>query len=201
MKVDWPHKSETKSSFPPKGYAFLIFERENSVQDLMSQCAMDKEKFYICISSSSIKDKPVQIRPWRLNDTDCIYDNLQPFDPRKTIFVGGVPRPLKSSKYFLFLLRNSSFKTSFYPENLVFTSRSKYRCKVFWSIFVTICINIIAKSSSNFTLQLRPAPKNLSTKFVSRSSGINSKFPIKIFSEIWTVLYKNMEIFRHFSVF
>lgn len=24
--VDWPHKAESKSYFPPKGYAFLLFQ-------------------------------------------------------------------------------------------------------------------------------------------------------------------------------
>ena len=98
LKVDWPHKSESKSIFPPKGYAFLIFDKDVSVQELMSNCAIEKDKFYYCISSSSIKDKPVQLRPWCLNDTDFVFDSMTPIDPRKTIFVGGVPRPLKSSK-------------------------------------------------------------------------------------------------------
>ena len=57
--VDWPHKSETKSKFPPKGYAFLIFEKERSVQNLMSCCSVDADKSYINISSPSVKDKPV----------------------------------------------------------------------------------------------------------------------------------------------
>lgn len=44
----------------------------------------------------------VQIRPWNLSDSDFVMDGSQPLDPRKTIFVGGVPRPLRASK-------NSSF--------------------------------------------------------------------------------------------
>lgn len=52
----------------------------------------------------------VQIRPWNLNDSDFVMDGSQPLDPRKTIFVGGVPRPLRAgiqqdfvvSLYFLF---------------------------------------------------------------------------------------------------
>jgi cytoplasmic polyadenylation element-binding protein len=59
--VDWPHKNEANSSFPPKGYAFLIFENEPSVHELISFCSLDKEKFYLSISSSSMKDKPVFI--------------------------------------------------------------------------------------------------------------------------------------------
>lgn len=96
LTVDWPHKSESKSVYPPKGYVFLIFEKEKSVQDLMSNCAQDKDKYYLNISSASVKDKQIQIRPWCLNDTDYVMDTAQPIDPRKTIFVGGVPRPLKS---------------------------------------------------------------------------------------------------------
>ena len=38
----------------------------------------------------------VQIRPWSLGDSDFVMDGSQALDPRKTIFVGGVPRPLKA---------------------------------------------------------------------------------------------------------
>lgn len=40
----------------------------------------------------------VQIRPWSLADSDFVMDNSQPIDPRKTVFVGGVPRPLKAGE-------------------------------------------------------------------------------------------------------
>ena len=44
-----------------------------------------------------VKPPPqVQIRPWRLGDSDYIMDHTQPIDARKTIFIGGVPRPLKA---------------------------------------------------------------------------------------------------------
>ena len=42
------------------------------------------------------QDKPVQIRPWKLSDADFVLDASLPLDPRKTVFVGGVPRPLKA---------------------------------------------------------------------------------------------------------
>jgi cytoplasmic polyadenylation element-binding protein len=100
--VDWPHKAESKSYFPPKGYAFLIFQEERSVQDLIETCVMEEGKLYLVVSSPSMKDKPVQIRPWCLGDSDFVLDGSQPLDPRKTIFVGGVPRPLKARE-FIFL--------------------------------------------------------------------------------------------------
>ena len=43
----------------------------------------------------------VQIRPWNLADADFVMDSSQPLDPRKTIFVGGVPRPLRAGKHFI----------------------------------------------------------------------------------------------------
>jgi len=110
--VDWPHKAESKSYFPPKGYAFLIFQDERSVQDLIETCVMDDGKLYMVVSSPSMKDKPVQIRPWCLNDSDFVMDGSQPLDPRKTIFVGGVPRPLKASKN-LTINFNHQYKISY----------------------------------------------------------------------------------------
>lgn len=59
---------------------------------------MEEDKLYICVSSPTIKNKPVQIRPWRLSDADFVLNGSMPLDPRKTVFVGGVPRPLKARK-------------------------------------------------------------------------------------------------------
>lgn len=98
LVVDWPHKAESKSYFPPKGYAFLLFQEEASVQALIDSCFQEEDKLYLCVSSPTIKDKPVQIRPWRLSDTDYVLDSTLALDPRKTVFVGGVPRPLKASE-------------------------------------------------------------------------------------------------------
>ncbi|XP_069139891.1 cytoplasmic polyadenylation element-binding protein 2-like [Argopecten irradians] len=96
LVVDWPHKAESKSYFPPKGYCFLLFQDEMSVQALIESCIVDDDKLYWCVSSPTMKDKPVQIRPWNLSDSDFVMDGSQPLDPRKTIFVGGVPRPLRA---------------------------------------------------------------------------------------------------------
>ena len=47
------------------------------------------------------KTLQVQIRPWNLADADFVMDGSQPLDPRKTIFVGGVPRPLRAGESLL----------------------------------------------------------------------------------------------------
>lgn len=78
------------SSFP--------VQDECSVQNLIENCIIEDDKLYICVSSPTIKNKPVQIRPWRLSDADFVLDASMSLDPRKTVFVGGVPRPLKACK-------------------------------------------------------------------------------------------------------
>jgi len=105
LVVDWPHKAESKSYFPPKGYCFLLFQDEMSVQALIDSCIVDDDKLYWCVSSPTMKDKPVQIRPWNLGDSDFVMDGSQPLDPRKTIFVGGVPRPLRAVELALIMDR------------------------------------------------------------------------------------------------
>lgn len=105
LVVDWPHKAESKSYFPPKGYAFLLFQSESSVQNLINCCLRDDEKLYLRVSSPTIKEKPVQIRPWNLADSDYVLDDSQALDPRKTIFVGGVPRPLRAMELAMIMDR------------------------------------------------------------------------------------------------
>lgn len=40
----------------------------------------------------------VQVRPWYIADSYHCLDASKPVDPRKAVFVGGVPRPLKASE-------------------------------------------------------------------------------------------------------
>ncbi|ESN94422.1 hypothetical protein HELRODRAFT_69117 [Helobdella robusta] len=103
--VDWPHKAESKSYFPPKGYCFLLFEDEKSVQALVQVCAVEGSKIYWHVSSPTMKDKAVQIRPWKLSDCDFVVDGAQPLDPRKTVFVGGVPRPMRAVELAMVMSR------------------------------------------------------------------------------------------------
>lgn len=41
------------------GYAFLLFQEESSVQALIEACLEEDGKLYLCVSSPTIKDKPV----------------------------------------------------------------------------------------------------------------------------------------------
>lgn len=41
------------------GYCFLLFQDEMSVQSLIEACITDDDKLYWCVSSPTMKDKPV----------------------------------------------------------------------------------------------------------------------------------------------
>lgn len=56
-------------------------------------------QLYINVSSCMQPNKLVQIRPWSLADAEYILDDSVPLDPRKTVFVGGVPRPFKAGMF------------------------------------------------------------------------------------------------------
>lgn len=66
---DVKHNSELNSDptdsssdvcvFPWPGYAFLLFQDESSVQALIDACIEEDGKLYLCVSSPTIKDKPV----------------------------------------------------------------------------------------------------------------------------------------------
>ena len=101
LDVDWPNKNPRKVPIPPKGYCFLLFHQELSVQALVAMCKEEGGKYYYFVSSPTLKNNQngrefVQIRAWSLQDADFVMDGFQPLDHRKTIFVGGVPRTLKS---------------------------------------------------------------------------------------------------------
>lgn len=83
-----------------KKLVFALLQEERGVQKLIETCHPEDDKLYITVSSPTIKNKAVQIRPWRLADADYVLDASMPLDPRKTVFVGGVPRPLKACEYF-----------------------------------------------------------------------------------------------------
>ncbi|KAE9418401.1 hypothetical protein Angca_009617, partial [Angiostrongylus cantonensis] len=104
--VDWPRRTEGTGARDEEsgrarsmtGYVFLVFEQESSVQYLVNECHKEDDRYYLFVSSPTMRDKPVQVRPWRLADMDFIKNPNATMDPRTTVFIGGVPRPTKASE-------------------------------------------------------------------------------------------------------
>jgi len=100
LVVDWPHKNELQSERPPKGYAFLIFYDESSVWRLCSHCFVEEDNLKFAVSSGMVPYKKVQIRPWNTIHEEYNFD-LKEKSGRLTVFVGGVPRPLRAAELAL----------------------------------------------------------------------------------------------------
>ncbi|RCN31937.1 hypothetical protein ANCCAN_22273 [Ancylostoma caninum] len=105
--VDWPRRPDGTSARDEEsgrgsrsmtGYVFLVFEEESSVQYLVSECHKEDDRYYLFVSSPTMRDKPVQVRPWRLADMDFISNPRTLMDPRRTVFIGGVLRPTRASE-------------------------------------------------------------------------------------------------------
>ena len=105
---------------PHPGYAFLLFRQEVAIHRLLQACLQQDGKFFVFLSSTSLKDKKVrvldcvvtgcsalhkllcalplqvQVRPWFIADSEYKRHPGQGPDPRKTVFIGGVPRPMRA---------------------------------------------------------------------------------------------------------
>uniref|UniRef100_A0A1I7UHK8 Cytoplasmic polyadenylation element-binding protein 1 n=1 Tax=Caenorhabditis tropicalis TaxID=1561998 RepID=A0A1I7UHK8_9PELO len=110
--IDWPRRPEhnnnrgdtyetengrrNRTVRSVSGYVFLVFTNERSVQELVNACEFFDDKYYLQLSSPTMNDKAVQVRPWRLSDIDYFCDESASVDHRRTVFIGGVPRPTRA---------------------------------------------------------------------------------------------------------
>uniref|UniRef100_F1L1Z4 Cytoplasmic polyadenylation element-binding protein 1 n=1 Tax=Ascaris suum TaxID=6253 RepID=F1L1Z4_ASCSU len=100
--IDWPKPSNgstlKRGGDCPLGYLFIIYMEERSVQKLMSSCYQMDGKAYLLMSSQTVKQKPVEVRPWRLSDIKYEpYSDLQ-IDTLRTVFIGAMPRPTRAEE-------------------------------------------------------------------------------------------------------
>merc|ERR1719186_1966048 len=91
IRIEWPGKDTSPS--PPKGYVYIVFEEEENIPLLLSQCTHDYANggsWYYKISSRRMRSKEVQIIPWMLGDSNFVRCPSQRLDPQKTVFVGAL---------------------------------------------------------------------------------------------------------------
>jgi cytoplasmic polyadenylation element-binding protein len=68
-----------------RSYAFLIFKEEVSVQLLISKCFPKDGSYFTVIKSMAVPEKIVQVRPWRLSDSDYMPLPYKFLNPRNTV--------------------------------------------------------------------------------------------------------------------
>jgi len=93
VKVEWPGKGKGNEEGAPKGYVYLVLEKEGAVPALLSQCTVDYSGgggFYYRLSSRRSRSKEVQVIPWLLSDSNFVRCPTQRLDPSKTVFVGAL---------------------------------------------------------------------------------------------------------------
>nr|AAT72425.1 CPB-2 [Caenorhabditis angaria]AAT72454.1 CPB-2 [Caenorhabditis angaria] len=78
------------------GYVFLLFEKEKSVRDLVTECCEEEAGLFISLDDCRSVSNRVQIRPWLLADAEFLMDFNVPINTKLVAFIGGVPRPLKA---------------------------------------------------------------------------------------------------------
>lgn len=95
IRVEWPRRD--KHAVQPKGYAYIIFEGEGKVRDLLAACTCSKfcsaanaGNYYFHISSGRIRTKQVEIIPWTISDSNYVTSTHQKLNPSKTVFVGAL---------------------------------------------------------------------------------------------------------------
>ncbi|XP_055846307.1 cytoplasmic polyadenylation element-binding protein 1-B-like [Episyrphus balteatus] len=94
IRVEWPRRD--KHAVQPKGYAYIIFEAETKVRDLLAACTSSKfcsataGNYYFHISSGRIRTKQVEIIPWIISDSNFVTSTHQKLNPSKTVFVGAL---------------------------------------------------------------------------------------------------------------
>uniref|UniRef100_A0A915ASV9 RRM domain-containing protein n=1 Tax=Parascaris univalens TaxID=6257 RepID=A0A915ASV9_PARUN len=93
-----------------RGFAFLVFELESSVHSLVDSCQKSGEGLFFPISTPSVRNKLVQVRPWKLEDARFAPLPHAPIAPRRMVLVEGVPIPTTAGPSFcLIVLVNRAY--------------------------------------------------------------------------------------------
>ncbi|XP_051741301.1 cytoplasmic polyadenylation element-binding protein 1-like isoform X6 [Ctenopharyngodon idella] len=102
LRVEWPGKNGKNPHSPPGGYAYLLFEREESVKRLLQSCTQhrlqpdDYIEFFCKLSSRRIQSQNVQVIPWVISDNNFVRCPSQLPCYKRTVFVGALHRMLNA---------------------------------------------------------------------------------------------------------
>lgn len=90
-QIDWPKKSPIQDR-PPNGYAFVVFDNEESILQMLRFCHQSNNRIFYPVYTLNGLMNPVEVKIWEMKNT--VYATL--IDWRKfrrfSVFVGGIPR-------------------------------------------------------------------------------------------------------------
>lgn len=96
VQIQWPGREVRCSSrnTPSKcGYVYIVFENQDCVQALLSECTYDSRnggQWFYTIPTKRMPLKDVQVIPWMLSDSNWVKNPSQRLDPNRTVFVGAL---------------------------------------------------------------------------------------------------------------
>ena len=129
--VDWPPTKKGQIS-PPKGYVYIVFDDERSVNNLLNHCReynthilqnmVDSSPYKYHVQSRKMKSKEIQVIPWNLNDSTKVIGPQDKVNMKHTIFVGGLHGMITATS--LARIMNDLFGNVAYVE--IDTDKYKY---------------------------------------------------------------------------
>ncbi|CAD5233173.1 unnamed protein product [Bursaphelenchus xylophilus] len=94
VEVSWPTEKGGANRHT-HGYAFLIYQTEESVHQLIGNCRPNHDGYFMSVKIHG-RACQVQVRPWNTADTDYVPQPDYCVDYRFTVFLGGVPRTIRA---------------------------------------------------------------------------------------------------------
>lgn len=98
VQIEWPGKD--RNAGHARGHLYLNYESQFNVKRLLSACATEmnnegQQKWYFRFTSPNTRRKMIEVIPWVLCESvySCNYfrpNNINQFDPTKTVFVGAI---------------------------------------------------------------------------------------------------------------
>jgi hypothetical protein len=89
--IDWPKKTAVQDR-PPNGYAFVVFENENSIFHMLRQCQQSNNRIFFPVYTLNGLMHPVEVKVWEMKDTTYPAQLDWRKYRRFSVFVGGIPR-------------------------------------------------------------------------------------------------------------
>ena len=131
-----------------------MFDDEEHVPHLLSQCSYNNSAWYFKISSRRMRSKEVQIIPWVLADSNYVRCPSQRLDPQKTVFVGALHGMLNAEG--LAHIFNDLFGGVVYAGELVvlvrsldvINSKKKLACQVSTLTNTNILLEVVVSPSA-----------------------------------------------------
>jgi hypothetical protein len=90
-EVNWPNRSDGEIT-PPNGYAFVVYETEESALAVLNGCQQNDGKVLFLVAMANGNYRLTELKFWEVKNANCIVIPNWRNYIRLSVFVGGLPR-------------------------------------------------------------------------------------------------------------